>query len=97
MAYGVTPLQLAAETGNTAIIQLLLTAGADVESANAEGQTALMSVARTGNVAAAQLLIKRGANVNASERFGRQDGAHCGPRHAVIPRWSSCSLRKAPT
>ena len=65
-------MQLAAETGNTAMIRLLLAAGADVESATAEGQTALMSVARTGNVEAATLLIRRGANVNASENFGGQ-------------------------
>ncbi len=65
-------MQLAAETGNTAIIQMLLNAGADVESPNAEGQTALMSVARTGNVEAAKLLLKHGAKVNAAEKFGGQ-------------------------
>ncbi len=70
--YGVTPLQLAAETGNAAIIKLLLAAGADVESPNSEGQTALMSVARTGNMDAAKLLIAHGAMINAVERFGGQ-------------------------
>ena len=58
--------------GNTDILQLLLDAGADVESPTGDGQTALMSVARTGNVEAAALLIKRGANVNAAEQFGGQ-------------------------
>src|SRR5690606_3771737 len=70
--YGVTPMELAAGTGNAAIIRLLLEAGADVESSNAEGQTALMSVARTGNVEAAQILISHGADVNAAEGFGGQ-------------------------
>jgi len=42
-------------------------AGADVDSANAEGQAALMVVARSSNVAAAKLLIDGGANVNARE------------------------------
>jgi ankyrin repeat protein len=71
-AYGVTAMELAAETGNPRIIRQLLDAGADVESPNAEGQTALMSVARTGNVEAAKLLLKRGARVNNVERFGGQ-------------------------
>jgi ankyrin repeat protein len=71
-AYGVTAMELAAETGNPRIIRQLLDAGADVESPNAEGQTALMSVARTGNVEAAKLLLKHGARVNNAERFGGQ-------------------------
>ena len=58
-------MQLAAETGNTAIIQLLLKAGADVESPNPDGQTALMGGAHRQRRGAQLLLIKRGANVNA--------------------------------
>lgn len=70
--YGSTPMGEAAAIGSTAVLKLLLDAGADVESANGEGQTALMAVARTGNVDAARLLIRRGANVNAREGWGGQ-------------------------
>ena len=42
------PLAEAAASGSAEAIRLLLKAGADVESANPEGQTALMVVARTG-------------------------------------------------
>ena len=42
--YGVTAMGLAAEIGNAEIIKLLLEAGADVESPNADGQTALLAV-----------------------------------------------------
>ncbi len=71
-AYGVTPMELAAETGNAEVIRLLLDAGADAQSPSAEGQTALMSVARTGNVEAAKRLVRAGADVNAAETFGGQ-------------------------
>jgi len=70
--YGVTPMELAAEVGNTQILKLLLDAGANVDSPNPEGQTALMAVARTGNVEAAQLLLDRGAKVDAKENWGGQ-------------------------
>ncbi len=65
-------MSIAAEAADTAIIRLLLKAGADPDSANAEGQTALMSVARTGNVEAAKLLVRAGAHVNAREQWGNQ-------------------------
>ena len=70
--YGATPMSIAAATGNAATLKLLLDAGADVESPNAEGQTALMAVARTGSVEAAKLLISHGAQVNAVEQWGGQ-------------------------
>ena len=59
---------LAAEVGNAEIIKLLLDAGANADSPNADGQTALMEVARTGNVEAAELLVKYGAKVDAKKR-----------------------------
>ena len=48
--YGVTPLYSAAVNGNAAMIELLLKAGADANTALPEGETALMTAARTGNV-----------------------------------------------
>jgi ankyrin repeat protein len=62
----------AAVTGDVALLRILVDAGADVESPNADGQTALMVVARTGRVEAAKLLLARGANVNAVERWRGQ-------------------------
>ena len=61
-ADGTTPLQMA----------LLLKAGADPESANADGETALHLVARAGNVEAAKLLLKARAKVDPRENFGGQ-------------------------
>ena len=65
-------MSLAAEVGHTEMLKVLLEAGANVESPNADGQTALLAVARTGNVAAAQLLLDNGAKVDAKEKFGGQ-------------------------
>ena len=70
--YGATPMGLAAEVANTEILKLLLEAGANVDSPNADGQTALLAVARTGNVEAARLLIDHGAKIDAKEHWGGQ-------------------------
>jgi ankyrin repeat protein len=70
--YGMSPMVLASEIANPAMIKLLLDAGADANSANLDGQTALLAVARTGNVEAADLLVKAGAKVDARENFGGQ-------------------------
>ena len=40
--FGVTPLWLACTNGNAAMVELLLSAGADVNGAIGEGETALM-------------------------------------------------------
>ena len=70
--YGATPMSEAAIIANPTMIGLLLEAGADAESANADGQTALMVVARSGRVEAARLLLSRGASVNAVEKWRGQ-------------------------
>ena len=44
--YRMTPLNIAAETGNAAILERLLSAGADANGLSEEGQTALMTAAR---------------------------------------------------
>src|SRR6185437_6893220 len=56
----------------TALIDLLLKAGARANSANPDGETALHLVARAGNVEAAKLLLKAGAKIDARETFGEQ-------------------------
>jgi ankyrin repeat protein len=66
----ITPLLIACTNGNAPVIQALLNAGADANSASAEGATALMKAGVSGNAEAVKVLIDHGANVNA------KDGAH---------------------
>ena len=71
--YGATPMSEAADRRRSAVIRVLLKAGADVESANADGQTALM----TGGAHAAtwrprSCCSRRGAKVNAREQWRGQ-------------------------
>ena len=65
--YGLTPLALACENGNVAMIELLLKAGADPNAVIPGGETPLMSAARTGKVNAVKLLLVNGAKVDAKE------------------------------
>lgn len=65
--YGVTPLVVAAQTGNSALVKRLLSAGAKVDVPIPGGETALMSASRTGSLEAVQALLKAGANPNAKE------------------------------
>jgi ankyrin repeat protein len=70
--YGVTPLYSAALHGNAAMLELLLKAGAAVDTPLPEGETALMTASRTGKVDAMKVLIAHGANVNAVEKWKNQ-------------------------
>jgi ankyrin repeat protein len=65
--YGVTPLYIASINGNAPILEKLLIAGADPNSAMPDGETVLMTAARTGKVDALKLLIARGADVRKLE------------------------------
>jgi ankyrin repeat protein len=65
-----TPLYLAAESGNDAIVGKLLEAGADPnQTALSEGETPLMFAARSGNVEAVRLLLDKGARIDAAEKL----------------------------
>jgi ankyrin repeat protein len=67
--YGITPLYLACQNGNPAIIEKLLKSGADPNATVTEGETALMTAARTGVAEAARVLLDHGARVDAKESW----------------------------
>src|SRR6058998_3781955 len=64
---GYTPLLIASRDGDAPMIDALLGAGADANSATANGATALMLAASSGKVDAVKTLMAHGANVNAKE------------------------------
>ena len=70
--YGVTPLALAAESGEPAVVGALLAAGADPNTATPAGETVLMAAARTGRVPVLDLLLAAGATVDATESWRGQ-------------------------
>jgi cytohesin len=67
--YHVTPMWLAANNGNAAILGALMAAGADPNTVMWEGETALMTGDRAGVPEAVRTLIAHGANVNAKESW----------------------------
>ena len=58
---------MASLNANAAMIEKLIRAGADPNSANPYGETALMTAARTGSVEAVKILLDHGATVDAKE------------------------------
>jgi ankyrin repeat protein len=65
---GLTPLFLAASSGNAAMISELLKAGASAKTANSvTGTTALMKAAAAGSAEVVKLLLDHGADPNAKE------------------------------
>ncbi len=68
----VTPLLIAAQAGNAAMIDLLLKNGGDANLANTLGTTPLMLAAASGKVDAVKALLDHGASVNARESSRRQ-------------------------
>lgn len=67
-ARGVEPiLQLAVESRNVEVVEILIDAGADVNEYNGEydpANTPLMAAARTGNYEILRLLLSKGADIN---------------------------------
>ncbi len=60
-----TPLHLAAQRGDLALAELLLTNKANLNATNDSGQTPLDAAAEKGQLAVADFLLSRGADVNA--------------------------------
>lgn len=63
-AQGLTPLLVAAASGQTATIHSLLAQGANVNATSADGRTALIAAAQNGQAGAVQALIAAGADLN---------------------------------
>lgn len=63
-------LQLASARGQTDLIEVMLSRGADANEANAKGKTALMLAASSGRTDTAKLLLSRGAVVDARDVDG---------------------------
>jgi ankyrin repeat protein len=59
---------MAAKNGSAQMLDLLLKAGAEADTANGTGTTPLMLAAASGKVDAVQVLLAHGANVNAREK-----------------------------
>ncbi|HQU09799.1 MAG TPA: ankyrin repeat domain-containing protein [Opitutales bacterium] len=70
--YGLRPLFVAAQQGQTGIMQVLIQVGAVVDMVHAEtAQTALHAAARVGQLPAVRFLMTEGANVLAVDADGR--------------------------
>jgi ankyrin repeat domain-containing protein 50 len=64
-------LSMAARQGHASLVTLLLDAGADPHSADAEGWTPLRAAAWGGHNDTVEILLKRGAQVDACDAEGR--------------------------
>ena len=62
-----TPVMMAARSGDTAVLTMLLNAKGDAVTPNANGTTPLMFAAGGGKADAVAVLIDRGADVNATD------------------------------
>ena len=74
---GFTPLLFAAQQGDRASAELLITAGAEVNDTDASGASVLVVAAHSGHGALGQLLLDRGADPNTAS-------AGYAPLHAAV-------------
>ena len=86
--YGVTPLALAAQNGNAAIVRQLVAAGVDPNDprqAVNTGETVLMHAARAGRVEAVRALVEAGADVDAQEGWNGQSALMWAAAEGHVP------------
>ena len=76
---------LAAEKGETGIINALIELDADVNAADEDGKTILMHASYFGDAGTVSLLIRRGANVKAVDRY-RRTALHYACEKTVLQR-----------
>ena len=76
-AEGDTPLHLAAQEVDTALVSLLATAGADLNARNDSGETPLLTARYHANAPVARKLLDLGADPSVLEGTGGIDGPLC--------------------
>ena len=76
-AEGDTPLHLAAQEVDTALVSVLATAGADLNARNDRGETPLLTARNHANVPVARKLLDLGAAASVLEGTGGIDGPLC--------------------
>src|SRR5262249_1547413 len=64
---GYTPLFMAAKSGASSVLDVLLKAGSDPKAKGIDGLTPLMMAAMAGDRTTVRLLVEKGADVNAKE------------------------------
>ena len=79
-ANGDTPLHIAAQAFDTALVSLLAGVGADVNMRNDSGETPLQVARNHANAAVARRLLDLGADPSVLEGAGGVDGPLCDPR-----------------
>jgi ankyrin repeat protein len=70
--YGVTPMSLAAASGNAAMIKLLLESGADANAPDGAGETPLMAATQVGSLDSVKALLAAGATLDARDKAFQQ-------------------------
>jgi ankyrin repeat protein len=69
---GMTPLLFAIRDGNTEMVRLLLSQGADINLASGNKTSPLMIALLNGQVGIATELLEKGANPSAADAYGRE-------------------------